>query len=170
MTTKAEQIAQFDPDGVGRRGRLFGLPFTPETAEVVILPAPWEVTVSYNCGTAGGPMAVLEASPQIDYFLPDIPEAWKIGMAMEPIPTRWAELSASLRSRVEPYLDWLEAGGDPGDLPEEHARLLDEVERAGEELQAWIGGEAGRHLDAGKVVGVLGGDHSTPLGLMRALA
>lgn len=170
MPSKAEQIAEFDPNGVGRRGRLFGLPFAPETADVVILPVPWDVTVSYAAGTAGGPMAVLEASPQIDYFLPDIPDAWKIGIAMEPIPTTWAEQAAHLRSRVEPYIEALEAGEDPEAVKDAHAGLLAEVEESGAQLRDWIAGKAGQHLDAGKVVGVLGGDHSTPLGLMTALA
>ena len=60
--TKNELIAQFDPNGPGVAGNLFGLPFTPATAEVVIIPVPWEVTVSYHSGTAEGPLAVLEAS------------------------------------------------------------------------------------------------------------
>ena len=38
----------FDPDGVGvDNGTYFGLPFEPETAELVIVSAPWDVTVSY---------------------------------------------------------------------------------------------------------------------------
>ena len=43
----------FDPDGVGvDNGTYFGLPFEPETAELVIVSAPWDVTVSYGAGTA----------------------------------------------------------------------------------------------------------------------
>ena len=170
MPSKAEQIENFDPNGVGRRGTLFGLPFTPETAEIVIIPVPWDVTVSYAAGTAGGPMAVLEASTQIDYFLPDIPDAWKIGIAMKEISTAWAERGAMLRDKVEPYIEALEAGVDPAELAEAHAGMLQEVEEGSEHLRDWLELQAGRYLDAGKVVGVLGGDHSTPLGLMTALA
>jgi agmatinase len=170
MATKAEQIAGFDPDGVGRQGRLFGLPFTPETAEVVIVPVPWDVTVSYAAGTAGGPMAVLEASPQIDYFLPDIPDAWKVGVAMEGISTAWAERGAALRAKVEPYLAWLEAGDAPAAPSARQAALLEEVEEASAQLRDWLAERCGAWLDAGKLVGVLGGDHSTPFGLLTALA
>ncbi|NDV61364.1 agmatinase family protein [Puniceicoccales bacterium CK1056] len=170
MSSKEEQIEQFDPNGVGRQGSLFGLPFTPETAEVVIIPVPWDVTVSYAAGTAGGPMGVLEASPQIDYFLPDIAEAWKIGIAMEDISTSWAERGAMLRDKVEPYIEALEAGADTAELAKEHAAMLNEVELASEQLRDWLAHQSGKYLDAGKVVGVLGGDHSTPLGLMSALA
>ena len=39
----------FDPDGVGvDNGTYFGLPFAPETAELVLISAPWDVTVSYG--------------------------------------------------------------------------------------------------------------------------
>jgi len=170
MATKAEQIASFEPDGVGRKGSLFGLPFTPETADVVILPVPWEVTVSYRAGTAGGPMAVLEASPQIDYEIPGIPHAWKTGIAMAPFHTHWAELSAGLRKRSEAYIDWLEEGNGQETLPEEFRTLIEEVDAACEQLAESIVKEATGYLEKGKVVGLLGGDHSTPFGLLRALS
>ena len=36
----------FDPDGVGvDNGTYFGLPFAPETAELVLISAPWDVTL-----------------------------------------------------------------------------------------------------------------------------
>lgn len=168
--SKTEQIAHFDPNGVGHRGRLFGLPFTPETAKVVIIPVPWDVTVSYTAGTSGGPMAVLEASSQIDYFLRDIPDAWKIGIAMEPISSQLAERSASLRTHVELYIEWLEAGNSPDALPEEFKGLLQEVDEASRYLNKWLAETANNHLEQGKIVGVLGGDHSSPLGLMQALS
>ena len=53
----------FDPDGVGvDNGTYFGLPFAPETAELVLISAPWDVTVSYGAGAAYAPDAVIEAS------------------------------------------------------------------------------------------------------------
>ena len=168
--TKAEQIAQFDPNGVGQQGSLFGLPFTPETAEVVIIPVPWEVTVSYGSGTAQGPQAVLQASPQIDFHLADIPEAWKLGVAMEEISDVVEHESETLRVRTQAYIEWLEEGGASEALLPHHQELLAEVERAGATLRDHLSAQAGQWLDAGKVVGVLGGDHSTPLGLMTALA
>ena len=60
--TAEEQAAQFDVNGPGIPGQLFGLPFTPETAQLIIIPVPWEATVSYKVGTAKGPAAVLKAS------------------------------------------------------------------------------------------------------------
>jgi agmatinase len=170
MATKAEQMAGFDPDGVGRRGRLFGLPFTPESAAVVIVPVPWDVTVSYGPGAAAGPQAVLDASPQIDYFLPEVADAWRVGVAMEAIPTDWAERGAGLRRQVERYLAELEEGAVSPREPGPYAGLLAAVDATSAQLRDWLAEQAGAHLDAGRLVGVLGGDHSVPLGLMTALA
>ena len=84
MINKDAQIS-FDPNNVGVSGKLFGLPFTEEEARLVIIPVPWEVTVSYMSGTAKGPEAVLAASPQLDLALENIRNAWELGIAMLPI-------------------------------------------------------------------------------------
>jgi agmatinase len=39
-----------------------------ETSKVVVLPAPYEHTVSYGTGTKNGPEAILKASRQVEYF------------------------------------------------------------------------------------------------------
>jgi agmatinase len=50
----------FDINGIGIAGKLFGLPFDENSSRMVIIPVPWEVTVSYASGTAGGPEASFE--------------------------------------------------------------------------------------------------------------
>jgi agmatinase len=41
---------------------------------------PWEATVSYHAGTADGPDAVLQASPQLDLYDFDNPDGWQQGI------------------------------------------------------------------------------------------
>ena len=56
----------FDPNTLGLAdNNIFGLPSTEDNAELIIIPCPWEVTVSYRAGTAKGPEQILEASKQI---------------------------------------------------------------------------------------------------------
>src|SRR5262245_51184293 len=43
-----------------------GAPFA--SARVAILPVPYEASVSYGHGTAGGPQAILEASTQVELY------------------------------------------------------------------------------------------------------
>ncbi|OKL41344.1 agmatinase family protein [Pontibacter flavimaris] len=170
MTSKEQKIQNFDPNGVGdSSGNLFGLPFTVEESEVVIIPMPWEVTVSYSAGTAQGPQAIKDASPQLDLFEPGIKDAWKLGVAMEDVSMEWAATSEALRDKAEAYINWLEAGS-PEVGRGEFEHLPAEVTAKGEELLAWLNQKSLAYLEQGKLVGVLGGDHSTPLGLMHALA
>ncbi len=100
--SKQDKISSFDPNGLGdANNNIFGLPFTTEEAEVVLIPVPWEVTVSYTAGTALGPQAIFDASFQVDLFDPKIKDAWKIGIAMEPVSDDIASKSESLRRKSD---------------------------------------------------------------------
>ena len=93
--SKLDKIKKFDPNNLGdSSSNIFGLPFTCEEADVVIVPVPWDVTVSYSDGTINGPSAVFNASFQVDLYDPSITDAWKLGIAME-------EISNDVKSRAE---------------------------------------------------------------------
>ena len=48
-------ITNFDTNSIGLAdNNIFGLPTTEENAKLILLPIPWEVTVSYRNGTARG--------------------------------------------------------------------------------------------------------------------
>ena len=168
--SKKRKIEQFDPSGVGNiSGGLFGLPFTINEAEVVLIPVPWEVTVSYNAGTAKGPEAIKEASYQLDLFDPNIENAWQLGIAMEEVSEEWLQESTNLRHKTQTYINWLEGGGHH--ISEATAaELIQSVNSKGQVLLEWLKNKSRGYLQQGQCVGVIGGDHSTPLGLMHALA
>ena len=166
MSTKEQIIDSFNPNAPGTSGNLFGLPFEPAEAEVVILPVPWEVTVSYQTGTVQGPQAVLDASSQVDLFVKDIPDAWKLGISMEPIPLNLIEESNALRKLSSQYIESLEDGADI----DEKNPVLQKINEASENLNIYVKSSTLRLMKEGKLVGLLGGDHSTPLGFIRALA
>lgn len=168
--SKQEKIASFDPSGVGNvQGGIFGLPFTEEESALILIPVPWEVTVSYSAGTAAGPEAIRQASYQLDLFDPLIENAWQLGIAMEPSSPEWAQTSRDLRHKTGSYISWLEGGGQH--LSAETTRsLLEEVNQQSENLLQWLKAKSLAYLQAGKMVGVVGGDHSSPLGLLHALA
>ena len=165
-----QKIASFDPNAPGDvAGGLFGLPFTPDEAQVVVVPVPWEVTVSYRAGTAKGPAAIHEASLQVDLFDSDLPEAWKLGLAMEMEDETIAAASRSLRPLAAEYISWLEAGQPTVDQ-KKLGGVPAQVTAEGAKMLQWLKQKTGALLDAGKGVVVLGGDHSTPLGYLHALA
>ena len=166
MISKGEVIQSFDPNAPGTSGNLFGLPFSIEHSEVIIVPVPWEVTVSYQTGTAQGPQAILDASAQVDLFVRDIADAWKLGIAMQPVPKNILEESTRLRELSSQYIESLEEGApfNPANP------VLTKINEACENLNIYVKSTTQRYLKDGKLVGLLGGDHSTPLGFIRALS
>jgi agmatinase len=161
-----EIIQQFDPNGPGIQGNLFGLPFHPDNASLVLVPVPWEVTVSYHTGTALGPEAILQASSQIDTFIREIPDAWKMGVAMLPVSKELLRESDHQRALAAEHIAKLERGQkissqDP---------VAVKINEACENLNIYVKSTTQKLLKEGKMVGLVGGDHSTPLGFLRALA
>jgi agmatinase len=163
------QIPEFNPSGVGlKNGNFIGLPFSEKTARIILLPVPWDVTVSYGEGTAFGPQAILETSVQLDLFDPDIPEAWKLGIFMRPVDPEMLATRNQLRDKASGYINFVEEGGEVSDNALMR-KTLDEVNEQCEKMNNWVYQQSKKILDAGKLVGIVGGDHSVPLGLLKAL-
>jgi agmatinase len=165
MTKKASST--FDPDGPATGETLFGLPYTIENAKVVALPVPWDVTVSYQSGAAKGPEAILQASAQVDLFDEKVPNAWKIGIAMEDMPEQWIKKSKKLRPKAEEYINLFTLGKADNKKAQD---VLKEINAECKELMKWVKDKSLSHLKKNKIVALIGGDHSTPLGLMQAVS
>lgn len=159
-------MSTFDHNGPGLKGKLFGLPVEVDNAQLIVIPVPWEVTVTYKEGTAGAPEAILRASNQIDLFHHYVSEAWKIPVAMLPLADNLLTEGNTLRTLARTHIQALENGQDvePGKV------ITGKINEACENLNIYIKSQAQALLKAGKLVAVLGGDHSTPLGLLRALS
>lgn len=157
--------ADYNPSATGIKGTMFGLPFDELQASIVILPIPWDATVSYLYGTAGAPQAILDASVQLDLEIANNTAPWKKGIWMAPIDTVLANASAGLRRSVEPYIKRLEEGKECSD-----DSTIELVNAGTNELKNKINTTTRSYLKKDKVVGLLGGDHSCPLGYLEALA
>ena len=159
-----EMIKKFNPSENGLRDHgIFGLPFLEAESEIVIVPVPWEATVSYLTGTAKGPEAILNASQQLDLYDPIFPEAWKIGMAMQEIPPDIFYKNKQVREKTEKYLGLYFDGQVDLVLQEEinnSCRLIHDI----------VKDSTLKLLNEGKIVGVVGGDHSVTLGYLEALS
>ena len=160
----------FDPSGVGlENGNLYGLPCTYEEASIIVFGVPWEATVSYHEGTEQGPRRILEASPQIDLYDLDNPEGWRQGIFMPPLPLPLYQVNNQTRDVAQRVIQATEKGIDISSQPLLQA-TLDRVNHACEQMNGWLYGQTCQALDQGKRVGVIGGDHSVPLGYLQALA
>lgn len=161
------ELQNYDPSGVGVVGRLFGLPFDQDSANLIVLGVPWEVTVSYSAGTARGVEAMLNASSQLDLYDFDNPDGWKQGIFMPEIPREILDRSDHLRADAAKIIDRLSIGQS---LDAELSQLLESVNQGCKDLNQWLFEQCDRLLQQGKRVAVVGGDHSVPLGYLSAIA
>jgi agmatinase len=156
---------KFNPSSYAvKNGNFIGLPYNEENARIVLLPVPWEATVSYSAGTARGPENILEASYQLDLYDLDVKDAYKIGIFMRPVDQHILELSDETRELASLHIDNLENGhkSDPS--------IVSRVNEGSKKLNDWVHQHCSELLDNGKIVGLIGGDHSTPFGYLKALS
>lgn len=152
----------YNPSDVGKKGSLFGLPHSEEEADLIIVPLELDVTVSYREGTSNAPKRILDESTQLDLSIPGVKKPWLLKMALAE-SLQLADQNAAFRTKAKQVIASLE-NEDQVDEQQLSAvnqyctALHKEVEDTMQEL-----------LDRGKLVGMVGGDHSSPLGLIRAL-
>ena len=163
-------LSTFDPNNAGNpNNNIFGLPFSEEESRLVILPVPWEVSVSYGVGTARNTDHIFKASLQIDLFDPDAPDAWRKGFFMRSYDQKVLLKSDYLRKEAELYIDYISTG----ERVEDNlfmCKALKEVNEGGNFLNQWVYEQTKELLSQNKLVGMLGGDHSVPLGFFKAQA
>lgn len=162
-------LENFNPNDVGvDNGNYFGLPYTPEEANILMVSIPWDVTTSYKPGTANGPEAILAASTQLDMFDFDVNDAWKIGHGTVPMDESIKERSVKYRAIAAQVIEHLENGGELSDI--EIQENLREVNTACEQLKQEVKSTCASWLEKGKKIALVGGEHSVPLGYLEALA
>ena len=157
--------ATFDPDAAapGDAG-IYGLPFAPADARVVIVPVPFEATTSYGGGTSLGPAAVLEASKQVDLFDHETGRPYAAGIAMLDIPKKIVRWNRDAKARAAAVI---EKGGVVDRKTRSAATAVNAVSEA---VNEWVYQQTLSLLVQRKMAVVLGGDHSVPFGAIRAYA
>ncbi len=158
----------YNPSGVATaNGNLYGFPFDYDSAQLIVIPVPWEVTVSYGAGTANAPQQILNASTQLDLFDFDHPDGWRQGIFMTEISPAILEKNRYYRAQAALIITALEKGQT---LTPELTKIVTDINQAGEQVNQWLEKQCLQAMQAGKRVAVIGGDHSSPLGYFRALA
>jgi agmatinase len=159
--------ASFDPDAAAQPGTgVFGLPHTFEQAGCVLIPAPFDATTSYGGGASAGPAAILAASAQVDLFDLQFGRVYEFGLFMQDIDAAMQARSSEARALAEPII--AKAGADPEDVGDR--AILKKVDEASEWMNAQVYDRVKHVLDSGRVPGLVGGDHSTPFGAIKACA
>ena len=150
-------------------GNLFGFPHDYAHAGTVVIGVPWDVTTSYQDGTCQGPGAILRASPQLDFYDFDNPEAWRQGIYMLPVPAWLMDENQRLRPDAIAVIHGAEQGISPADSPDLTA-ALERVNQGCQTMSHWVSQQTQAALQHQKKIIIIGGDHSVPLGGLKALA
>ncbi|MGB7620848.1 MAG: agmatinase family protein [Terriglobia bacterium] len=160
-------LNKFDPNSAASPGNgIYGLPYTLEESKVVLLPVPVEMTTSYGGGTALGPDAILQASKQVDLYDASAGRIYEAGLFMMPESPHILRLNREGRKLALPII---RRGGNIDGAPK-LKRVLVRVNSLGDRVNEAVYSAAAELIARGKIVGVVGGDHSVPFGLMQAYA
>lgn len=150
----------FDPSApASADAGIFGLETSLEQAGIILIPVPFDATTSYRPGTHQGPEAILKASHQVDLYDLENGRAYEAGICMHPIPEHIEQLNAQARKRVD---NARHGAVDP--------QTQQFVNDAGEQVNRWVYEQAKHAIEQKRIVGLVGGDHSTPFGCIQAHA
>lgn len=164
-TTTTSASPSFDPNAAAQPGSgIYGLPTTEKEARVVLLPVPFDATTSYRRGAANGPKAILSASRQIDLFDREVGRPYEAGIFMREEAAFVLGANEDARAAADPII---EAAGNIAGNAELEA-LLARVNGLSEAVNAWVYDASKALLAEGKIPVVVGGDHATPFGAIKA--
>tara|TARA_B100000683_G_C12485512_1_gene552895 strand:+ start:1418 stop:2431 length:1014 start_codon:yes stop_codon:yes gene_type:complete len=147
---------QFHADDAADLDTLYGLPHAQDQAALWVMPVPFEATTSFGKGTAKAPQQILQASWQVDLFDLETGNPWQAGLFLLPENPSIKALNTKACERIAAY----EQEKQPG--------LLDEINAMGDALEGLVHEQTQATYAAQKIPAVLGGDHSVPLGAIKA--
>ena len=164
-----DRTGTYDPSLTGSADDgIYGIPGTLDDASLVYIPVPWEVTTSYGKGTAMGPETIRKASPQLDLYLRGLPNHFEKGFYLLPPEPEIVELNSLCGPLAAAIQNHLEQHGSL-DGNAELMQALEDVNRASKRVNELIYDRC-RALDTdGKLLALIGGDHSSPLGQIHYL-
>lgn len=160
----------FDPNDIGNlNNNIFGLPYNEESAKIVFIPVPWDATVSYHAGTAKAPEAIFNASFHVDLFDSLKENAWHTGYAMTEVSSIIKEKNEMLKYYSRGVISHLAKNIAISESEEiQNSTTLINTECS--EINSWVKDQSKKYIDKNKFIGIIGGEHSVPLGFIQALS
>ena len=158
---------RYDPNApADSSAGIFGLPDDYSQSKVIFLPVAWEATTSYGGGTVHGPEAILNASSQLDLFDLDVKDPYLQGLHCLPSDPEIKLLNDEAKRLAQPIKDAL------GDVKANPAleQNLKKVNECSAKLNHYVHDQVIRILKDQKIPGLIGGDHSIPVGAFEAAA
>ncbi len=155
---------RFDPNAAASPDSgIFGLSHARADAEVVLVPVPFDATTSYRRGAAQGPAAILAASHQVDLYDLQTGRPYERGICLLPADPAIAAANNRCVALASPIID--QGGADDSDVT-----ALASIEASMKDMNARVRATVADLYADGKLPGIVGGDHSVPLGGIAAAA
>ena len=143
--------------------RIFDSESSCKESNLILTPVPWEVTTSYGVGASQGPQVIREASTQLDYLDFEFGDIRRRGIY-------WDGPQEKVKCKSQKYQEIAQRAicefNKTGSVKSKDHLIV--VNRASEELNSWLYDKTRRAFSENKKMGVVGGDHSSPLGSMKA--
>ncbi len=157
----------FDPNArAGSDSGIFGLPFSAKESRLIFIPVPWEATTSYGGGTSKGPEAILEASKQVELCDIETGKSYESGYHMLKIDKSIKTMNTQAK-KLAKHIRSLEDKGAPSKKIESLQKLVNKMSA---KLNEAVYKKAKEQIKNDKLVALIGGDHSTPYGIIQALS
>ncbi len=142
--------------------KIFDITCEPSTSPLHLIGVPWEGTVSYGTGTSKAPQAIIDASSQIDLYDPDLGLPCSEGVYFHPIAKSIKALNLKaieLRTQITNSTN-----------KKNKLKLIKEANKLGKQLNAIVETKVTSILETKKIIGIVGGEHSVPLGAYKAIS
>lgn len=127
---------------ISDQDNIFGLNIDKSDASLILLPVSWEATASYHKGTAYAYRSILEASYFIDLYQSYFKDTYKAGIFMD----------RSVK-----------------DFPTPKDTSPETINPISETINEYVYKYSKSILDSNRFIGLIGGEHSIPYGLIKAL-
>ncbi len=142
----------------------YGLGTPLRDASIVYLPVPWDATTSYRPGAALGPEAMYEASYQLDFFDSEVLNPHHCGMAMLDVSKDMKKWNRTARAAAEKVMATIERTGTNAKAKKELKLVNDLSAKINEVVRI----QSLKVMQDEKILGLIGGDHASPLGAFKA--
>ena len=125
-----------------------------ETADLILIPAPWSATVSYGKGTEKGPELIRKASHQLDFFNPLFQCSYNDRIHFE-------ESDSLIESLNNQALNWLKESAET-----KSTLLYNNINQASRSVLDWVYEKSLKVSSQGKIPALVGGEHSISEGIL----
>jgi agmatinase len=148
---------------------LFGLKKSPEESEIIILSIPWSANASEPTETDNHLDNLIEVSGLMDFYQNDFPNLRDFGLSLIPCKEFIAPLNVLAKGLSSQLKEIVEAG--ELDINQENVSdLKKRLDKLNNSVFNYVYNETKSWVDKGKLVAILGGDHSVSLGYMSMVA